>query len=171
MEGPKLPNKVSPHSKDPHHRSWILRCASGLHFASLFWPLTYAFAAGNGALFHAAAALRRGGVRCTYVAGKLVAPPQSNLVSPSIEHARCTYRRGRGMAMAEGSAAPVKLVDVPYDFQDPITHELMWDPVLLVETGHSYNRPSIQQWFQRGNRTCPKTNRKLKSLLVAVRQP
>ncbi|GAX82716.1 hypothetical protein CEUSTIGMA_g10142.t1 [Chlamydomonas eustigma] len=62
----------------------------------------------------------------------------------------------------------LKLIEVPYEIQDPITHEPMFDPVLLVETGHSYNRASIQQWFQRGNRTCPKTNRKLKSLLVAT---
>ena len=60
------------------------------------------------------------------------------------------------------------MIEVPSEIQDPITHDVMWDPVLLVETGHSYDRLSIQQWFQRGNRTCPKTNRRLKSLLVAV---
>jgi hypothetical protein len=75
------------------------------------------------------------------------------------------------MALAAASSPMSVSVEVPYDFQDPITHELMTDPVLLVETGHTYNRLSIQQWFQKGNRTCPKTNRKLKSLLVAVRLP
>ena len=66
---------------------------------------------------------------------------------------------------------PKQLIEVPYEIQDPISHDVMWDPVLLVESGHSYDRPSIQQWFQRGNRTCPRTNRKLKSLLIAVSGP
>ncbi|KAG1667950.1 hypothetical protein FOA52_008322 [Chlamydomonas sp. UWO 241] len=44
----------------------------------------------------------------------------------------------------------------------------MADPVLLVETGQSYDRASICSWLQKGNRTCPKTNRTLKSLLIAT---
>jgi hypothetical protein len=59
----------------------------------------------------------------------------------------------------------------PADYIDSITHELMADPVLLVETGMSYDRASICSWLQKGNHTCPKTNRRLKSLLVAVKRP
>eukprot|EP00798_Chlamydomonas_sp_ICE-L_P031362 gene31362-6523_t len=65
------------------------------------------------------------------------------------------------------SQAPA-LIDVPLDFRDPITFELMVDPVLLVETGHTYNRQSITNWFRRGHRTCPKTNRNLRSLLLST---
>ncbi len=74
------------------------------------------------------------------------------------------------MAATEGQQPkpPLKLLEVPYEIQDPISHDVMWDPVLLVETGHSYDRSSIEQWFKRGNRTCPKTNRHLRSLMVSV---
>eukprot|EP00798_Chlamydomonas_sp_ICE-L_P012212 gene12212-15343_t len=58
--------------------------------------------------------------------------------------------------------------EVPQDFRDPISFELMMDPVLLVETGHTYHRQSITNWFRRGHRTCPKTNRVLKSLLLST---
>ena len=75
------------------------------------------------------------------------------------------------MEVQESPPSSIRLLEVPSEIQDPISHDVMWDPVLLVETGHSYDRSSIQQWFQRGNRTCPKTNRKLKSLLIAVSDP
>ncbi|KAG1659118.1 hypothetical protein FOA52_015911 [Chlamydomonas sp. UWO 241] len=67
-----------------------------------------------------------------------------------------------------GGGTTSDLETVPNDYCCPVSHDIMWDPVLLVETGHTYNRHSLQTWFQRGNRTCPKTNRRLKSLLVAT---
>lgn len=39
----------------------------------------------------------------------------------------------------------------------------MADPVLLVATGHSYDRACILEWFRHGHSTDPKTNQKLKT--------
>ncbi|CAN6477532.1 unnamed protein product [Victoria cruziana] len=46
------------------------------------------------------------------------------------------------------------------DFRCPISLELMADPVTL-ETGQTYDRASILEWFRAGNFTCPKTGKKL----------
>ncbi|KAL5076368.1 hypothetical protein RYX36_015352 [Vicia faba] len=53
----------------------------------------------------------------------------------------------------------------PDDYRCPISLELMTDPV-TVSTGQTYNRASIQQWFNSGNITCPKTGEKLVSIEV-----
>lgn len=47
--------------------------------------------------------------------------------------------------------------EIPDAFLDPVTHEVMRDPVTL-DDGHSYERVSIQEWFGRGKRTSPITN-------------
>ena len=47
--------------------------------------------------------------------------------------------------------------DPPTHFVDPISMELMTDPVLLVESGMSYERSSIDEWLGRGGATCPST--------------
>jgi len=39
----------------------------------------------------------------------------------------------------------------------PIPQEVMRDPVITVD-GHTYERVSIQEWFDRGNTTSPLTN-------------
>ena len=39
----------------------------------------------------------------------------------------------------------------------------MADPVLLVETGMTFDRASIQEWLSRGNQTCPLTHQRLTS--------
>eukprot|EP00252_Welwitschia_mirabilis_P017959 TRINITY_DN4008_c0_g4_i1.p1 TRINITY_DN4008_c0_g4~~TRINITY_DN4008_c0_g4_i1.p1 ORF type:complete len:399 (+),score=55.69 TRINITY_DN4008_c0_g4_i1:164-1360(+) len=44
----------------------------------------------------------------------------------------------------------------PEDFRCPISLELMSDPVILC-TGQTYDRSSIQQWLESGKRTCPNT--------------
>eukprot|EP00955_Chlamydomonas_euryale_P025116 264456-Chlamydomonas_euryale.AAC.5 len=75
---------------------------------------------------------------------------------------------GAAAAAAASGQAAMAAASAPADFLCPIGMSLMSDPVLLVETGHSYDRQAICAWLQRGNRTCPKTNRRLKSLLVAV---
>lgn len=48
----------------------------------------------------------------------------------------------------------------PEDFRCPISLELMSDPVILA-TGQTYDRASIQQWLDAGHRTCPKTKQVL----------
>eukprot|EP00268_Persea_americana_P038728 TRINITY_DN3833_c0_g1_i1.p1 TRINITY_DN3833_c0_g1~~TRINITY_DN3833_c0_g1_i1.p1 ORF type:complete len:700 (-),score=125.22 TRINITY_DN3833_c0_g1_i1:409-2508(-) len=50
----------------------------------------------------------------------------------------------------------------PEDFRCPISLELMTDPVIIT-TGQTYDRSSIQKWLKAGNLSCPKTGEKLKS--------
>ncbi|KAA8532584.1 hypothetical protein F0562_032600 [Nyssa sinensis] len=52
---------------------------------------------------------------------------------------------------------------LPDDFLCPISLELMRDPV-IVATGQTYERSYIQRWMDCGNKTCPKTQQKLKNL-------
>ncbi|KAK8969413.1 U-box domain-containing protein 8 [Platanthera guangdongensis] len=47
-------------------------------------------------------------------------------------------------------------VDFPLDFRCPISLEVMSDPV-IVASGHTFDRSSIQQWIDSGHRTCPIT--------------
>ncbi|KAG6466345.1 U-box domain-containing protein 8-like [Zingiber officinale] len=48
-------------------------------------------------------------------------------------------------------------VKLPDDFRCPISLEVMTDPVIL-SSGHTFDRASIQRWLDAGNRTCPVTN-------------
>ncbi|KAL6763401.1 hypothetical protein V8C86DRAFT_1783906, partial [Haematococcus lacustris] len=55
----------------------------------------------------------------------------------------------------------------PEDFLCPITRELLNDPVIIVETGHSYERLALLQWWSSThNFTCPKTGIRLQSLML-----
>jgi hypothetical protein len=45
----------------------------------------------------------------------------------------------------------------PDDFRCPITLEVMTDPVILP-SGHTFERRSIQRWLDGGHLTCPVTN-------------
>ncbi|MQM20684.1 hypothetical protein Taro_053710 [Colocasia esculenta] len=47
-------------------------------------------------------------------------------------------------------------VEYPDDFKCPISLEVMKDPVIL-SSGHTFDRASIQRWLDSGNRTCPVT--------------
>ncbi|RZC69816.1 hypothetical protein C5167_033043 [Papaver somniferum] len=49
------------------------------------------------------------------------------------------------------------------DFLCPISLEIMSDPV-IISTGHTFDRVSIQKWFKSGNLICPKTGEKLRSI-------
>ncbi|KAK9152067.1 hypothetical protein Syun_010376 [Stephania yunnanensis] len=48
----------------------------------------------------------------------------------------------------------------PDDFKCPISLEIMSDPVIL-SSGHTFDRSSIQRWLDSGNRTCPITKQPL----------
>jgi hypothetical protein len=37
--------------------------------------------------------------------------------------------------------------EVPLEYLCPLTFQLMWDPVILVATGHSYERKAIEEWW------------------------
>ncbi|XP_077235989.1 U-box domain-containing protein 11-like [Tasmannia lanceolata] len=54
---------------------------------------------------------------------------------------------------------------IPDDFCCPISYELMRDPV-IVTTGQTYERSSIQRWIDGGSKTCPKTQQKLQNLTL-----
>ncbi|XP_031493650.1 U-box domain-containing protein 15-like [Nymphaea colorata] len=57
-------------------------------------------------------------------------------------------------------------LSIPNDFLCPITLEIMSDPV-IVATGQTYERTSIQQWLDSGHRTCPTTRQPLAHLSLA----
>jgi hypothetical protein len=46
--------------------------------------------------------------------------------------------------------------NLPEHFKCPISLEIMSDPVIL-SSGHTFDRPSIQRWLDEGHRTCPIT--------------
>ncbi|MCD7458116.1 U-box domain-containing protein 13 [Datura stramonium] len=67
-----------------------------------------------------------------------------------------------GEASAEAThKAPV----IPDDFRCPISLELMKDPV-IVSSGQTYERSSIEKWLEAGHGTCPKTQQVLISNAV-----
>ncbi|XP_050206334.1 U-box domain-containing protein 16 [Mercurialis annua] len=51
-------------------------------------------------------------------------------------------------------------VNIPTDFRCPISLDLMRDPV-VVATGQTYDRESINLWIESGHNTCPKTGQTL----------
>ena len=46
----------------------------------------------------------------------------------------------------------------------------MSDPVLLAETGMTYDRASVQEWLDRGQRTCPLTHQQLVTRQVSMQR-
>lgn len=48
-------------------------------------------------------------------------------------------------------------ITIPPEFQCPISIDLMKDPV-IISTGITYDRTSIEKWIESGNNTCPVTN-------------
>ncbi|XP_022761410.1 U-box domain-containing protein 16 [Durio zibethinus] len=51
-------------------------------------------------------------------------------------------------------------ITIPADFRCPISLELMRDPV-VVASGQTYDRESINLWIESGHNTCPKTGQTL----------
>ncbi|GLC36774.1 hypothetical protein PLESTB_000784300 [Pleodorina starrii] len=49
-------------------------------------------------------------------------------------------------------------LEVPDEFKDPISLNVMLDPVVLCATGQVYDYTTLKDWFRTGNRLCPKTN-------------
>ncbi|KAG5248175.1 U-box domain-containing protein [Salix suchowensis] len=56
---------------------------------------------------------------------------------------------------------------IPHEFLCPITMEIMVDPV-IVASGQTYERESIQKWLNSKHRTCPKTGQILDHLSLAT---
>ncbi|CAF1010185.1 unnamed protein product [Rotaria sp. Silwood1] len=56
---------------------------------------------------------------------------------------------------------------IPVSFICPITQDIMQNPVLLVEDGHSYEQSALERWFKTHN-TSPLTNKQLKSQTFVI---
>lgn len=54
----------------------------------------------------------------------------------------------------------------PQELCCPISEDLYTDPVLLIETGQTYDRQSVETWFKRGHNTCPSTGKTLTSTQI-----
>ncbi|KAL8491490.1 hypothetical protein ACS0TY_023198 [Phlomoides rotata] len=61
------------------------------------------------------------------------------------------------------SLAKCASIAVPHEFLCPITLEIMRDPVIIA-TGQTYERESIQEWLDTNRGTCPKTGQTLEHL-------
>ncbi|KAF8050476.1 hypothetical protein N665_1961s0008 [Sinapis alba] len=59
------------------------------------------------------------------------------------------------MSWPESTSEPE--ITIPPEFQCPISIDLMKDPV-IISTGITYDRTSIEKWIDSGNNTCPVTN-------------
>ncbi|ONK81283.1 uncharacterized protein A4U43_C01F27380 [Asparagus officinalis] len=55
--------------------------------------------------------------------------------------------------------------NVPQEFCCPISSRLMYDPVVIA-SGQTFERVSIEKWFSEGHDTCPMTLKKLKDLYM-----
>lgn len=58
-------------------------------------------------------------------------------------------------------------LSIPTEFICPLTGLVFEDPVTL-ETGQSFERAAILNWFSKGNRTCPITSKKLECQVVPL---
>ncbi|CAL0307664.1 unnamed protein product [Lupinus luteus] len=73
------------------------------------------------------------------------------------------FRRARkGKELNSVGGLEVEIV-TPTHFRCPITLDMMKDPVTL-STGITYDRDSIEKWFEEGNNMCPVTKRVLITL-------
>ena len=54
----------------------------------------------------------------------------------------------------------------PEDFICCITMKVMYDPVMVVESGNSYERRAIEKWFAEGRKTDPLSNMSLETMAV-----
>ncbi|GMH38527.1 hypothetical protein BSKO_06411 [Bryopsis sp. KO-2023] len=67
----------------------------------------------------------------------------------------------------EGNETSSSAPQPPEMFLCPISREVMRDPVVLVETGQIYDRSNINEWFKKGNNTCPLSGTKLTNRRLA----
>lgn len=74
------------------------------------------------------------------------------------------FRRARkGKELLSNSCNDLQVeIAIPTHFRCPVTLDLMKDPVTL-STGITYDRDSIEKWFESGNNTCPVTKTELTS--------
>ena len=67
--------------------------------------------------------------------------------------------------MASLTNLRMKSTSAPNEFECPITHQIMMDPV-TADDGHSYEREAIEQWFREHHNRSPITNEAISTNLV-----
>ncbi|XP_057513277.1 U-box domain-containing protein 16-like [Actinidia eriantha] len=77
-----------------------------------------------------------------------------------VRYARCVLYEASTPRATGRRRRSVSDVNFPADFRCPISLDLMRDPV-VVATGQTYDRASINLWIQSGHNTCPKTGQTL----------
>ncbi|KAG8054927.1 hypothetical protein GUJ93_ZPchr0001g30430 [Zizania palustris] len=85
-----------------------------------------------------------------------------------LRYAKCvlfsaTLRPADSNSKANGEVEGGEPPAPPSDFRCPISLDLMRDPV-VVASGQTYDRESIDRWFSSGKSTCPKTGQVLANL-------
>jgi F-box/WD-40 domain protein 7 len=73
----------------------------------------------------------------------------------------CTSIGKDGELTGQDKARVGERAKPPPSYVCPIGMDLMVDPVILA-TGHTYDRSSIERWIDQGNKTCPVTGMKLR---------
>jgi ankyrin repeat protein len=67
--------------------------------------------------------------------------------------------------MASLTNLRMKSTSAPNEFECPITHQIMMDPV-TADDGHSYEREAIEQWFREHHNRSPITNEAISTNLI-----
>ena len=68
-----------------------------------------------------------------------------------------------GAASTGSGSSGSSVLELPRSFFCPISGELMEEPCIVAETGTTYERSAIEEWFARGHRRDPVTNVELSS--------
>ena len=92
-----------------------------------------------------------------------------NLVEPAIPVALCIADVGDQHACAPVARHSLHISmasQPPQELCCPISEDLYTDPVLLIETGQTYDRQSVERWFNEGHKTCPSTGKVLTSTQI-----
>ena len=145
---PPPPPPPPPHNVSVNHQivatcfnggcCWLFgrqgRCPRGDRFASALY-LTFFFGCGFG-------------LSARPVDRQNLQPPQGASAFPVATPSNWTSN----VSSNAGSS-----VEAPDEYCCPISHEVMRDPVVLVETRRTYERSCIENWFANGHSSCPLT--------------
>ncbi|KAJ6810173.1 U-box domain-containing protein 5-like [Iris pallida] len=83
------------------------------------------------------------------------------LISTSADPEDNGKPNNHGEAQTDSSTSDV----TPEEFCCPISSRLMYDPVIIA-SGQTFERVSIEKWFSEGHNVCPKTQKKLENLFM-----
>jgi len=75
------------------------------------------------------------------------------------------FPQGKQKSLVESDQAAKALEKVESNLECPLTHELFIDPVLLGDTGHTFERTAIEEWLQKKH-TDPLSNDELENIAL-----